>query len=190
MSLTAENELIIRKGLADTNGGITEAGYVIPAPMFFNDRGDFWSTVNSNNDTQFEIETTPIAATWIYPLQPVDNPEQGSDHSPLVDLTYEFYQFRSYAFTREDESETPDIFGSKVLAAHNLFTKGWVDIKAAFQGKRNMTGLPEDVFAIARTTSVVFPEFIQNRVPCLFIPGVVGFAVKMQEKIQLMDLQC
>jgi hypothetical protein len=189
MSLTADNELIIRKALANTIGAVTEAGYVVPSPMFFNDRSDFWQTATPKT-TQEDIETSPIGATWIYPLQPVDDDEQGSDHSPLVNLTYEFYLFRSYAFTRGDENEVPDVFGSKVLAAHNLFTKAWIDIKAAFQGKRNIAGLPDGIFAIAKTQSIVFPEFIQNRVPCLFIPNVLGFAVRMQETVQLMAVQC
>jgi hypothetical protein len=189
MSLTADNELIVRKALADSIATVTEAGYVVPAPVFFNDRSDFWSTVDPKT-TRNDIETSAIAATWLYPLEIEDDPLEGSDHSPLVKLTYEFDLFRSYAYTRGDESETPDVFGSEVLDAHNKFTKAWIDIKAAFQGKRNIANLPPNVFAIARTTSLVFPEFIQNRVNCLFIPGVQGFAVKMQETVELMDIEC
>jgi hypothetical protein len=189
MSLTAENELVVRRALADSVGGVTAAGFAIPAPMFFNDTADFWATVDPKT-TRKDIETTPIAACWLYPLQPVDDPIEGSDHSPLVHLTYEFYLFRSYAYTRSDETETPDIFGSEVLAAHNLFTKAWIEIKAAFQGKRNIAGLPDGVFSVARTTSLVFPDFIVNRGPCLFIPGVLGFSVKMRETAELMEAQC
>ncbi len=187
--MTAENELVIRQALADTIDAISEAGIVVPAPVFYNDRGDFWAE-NDPKTSKADLETTQIAATWIYPLQAVDDAEQGSDHSPLVNLTYEFYLFRSYAFTRADESVTPDVFGSKVLAAHNLFTKAWIDIKAAFQGKRNIDGLPDGMFAVARTQSLEFPEFIENRVPCLFIPNVLGFAVRMHETVQLMEVQC
>jgi hypothetical protein len=195
MSLSAENELIIRRKQAEMIGTITEAGYVIPAPIYFNDRGDFWNTVDpeTTHDQKF-LETSPIAACWIYPLLPTDaDPARegiGSDHSPLVNLTYEYYLFRSYAFTRADESDTPDLFGSKVLAAHNLFTKAWLDIKAAFQGKRNIAGLPDGVFSFAKTTSIVFPAFIENRVPCVFIPKVLGFAVRMRETVQLMEVEC
>jgi hypothetical protein len=189
MSFTAEHELTIRQALASTVAGVAEAGYVIPAPIFFNDRSDFWQTENPST-SQLAIETTPIAATWVYPLHPVDDPQEGTDHSPELDLTYEFYLFRSYAFTRGDESVTPDVFGSKVLAAHNLFTKAWIGIKAAFQGKRNIAGLPAGMFAVARSTSIVFPEFIENRQPCVFIPGVLGFALKMQETVELMEVQC
>jgi hypothetical protein len=189
MSLTAENELIIRRALAETIADVADAGFVVPAPIVFNDQADFWATVDPKT-TRKDIETAAIAATWLYPLQPVDHTEEGSDHSPLVELTYEFNLFRSYAYTRSDESETPDIFGSEVLAAHNLFTKAWIEIKAAFQGKRNIAGLPDGIFSIARTTSLVFPEFIQNKGPCLFIPGVLGFSVKMQETVELMAVQC
>ena len=189
MSITADNELLIRRAHADTIDAVTEAGYVIPAPVFFNDRADFWATVDPQT-TREDVETTAIAGCWIYPLGVEDDSEQGSDHSPLVRLTYEFYLFRSYAFARSDETETPDVFGSQVLAAHNLFTKAWIDIKAAFQGKRNIAGLPDGVFAVARTTSLVFPEFIENRVPCQFIPNVLGFAVRMQETAELMAVQC
>jgi hypothetical protein len=189
MSLTSQHELIIRQALATSVDAIAEAGYVIPAPIFYNDRSDFWAG-NASKTTQNDIETSPIAGCWIYPLQPIDDTDQGSEHSPLVELTYEFYLFRSYAFTRADESLIPDDFGSKSLAAHNLFTKAWIDIKAAFQGKRNIAGLPDGMFAIARTTSLVFPQFIENRVPCQFIPGVVGFAVAMQETVELMEVEC
>lgn len=190
MSLTAENELIIRRAQAVTIGTVPEAGYVIPAPTFFNDLSDFWQTVDPKT-TRDDIETTPIAGTWIYPIGVEDDADDPwSDHSPLVKLTYEFYLFRSYAFTRGDESETPDVFGSKVLAAHNLFTKAWIDIKAAYQGKRNISGLPADTFSVARTTSLVFPSFIENRVPCQFIPGVLGFAVKMHETVELLEVEC
>ncbi len=193
MSLSAEDELIIRRKLAETNGTVAEAGYVIPAPLYFNDRADFWATADPQT-TQKAIETGAIAACWIYPLLPTDaDPEReglGSDHSPLVNLTYEMYLFRSYAFTRADETETPDVFGKTVLEAHNLFTKAWLDIKAAYQGKRNIAGLPADTFSVARTTSITFPSFIQNRVQCDFIPQVLGFAVRMRETVQLMEVEC
>lgn len=193
MSLSAENELIIRRKLAETVATVTEAGFVIPAPIYFNDRPEFWATVDPQG-TQKAIETEPIAACWIYPLLPADaDPVReglGSDHSPLVNLTYEMYLFRSYAFTRADETAMPDIFGKTVLEAHNLFTKAWLDVKAAFQGKRNISGLPADTFSVARTTSMTFPAFIENRVACVFIPQVLGFAIRMRETVQLMEVEC
>lgn len=191
MSITAENELAARQSLAETLATVSKAGSIIPAPIFFVDRADFWAFADpTNKETRINIETASVAAAWIYPYKVVDDADLGSDHSPLLDLTYEIYLFRSYSFLRADEDADPDPFGQTVLAAHNDFTQAWLDIKAALQGNRNMDGLTEGAFALAKTTSVVFPGFIENRVECAFIPNVYGFAVKMQETVQLMETEC
>jgi hypothetical protein len=191
MELTAEHELLVRKALAETLAGITELGYVIPSPLYCNDISEFWATLDGENtDTKDEIETQTIAATWLYPLQFVDDFTSGGNDSPLVRLTYEIYQFRQYGLEREDENQNPDIFNSQVLKQHNRFIAGWLGVKAAFQGNRNIASIDSEIFATAKTTSVVQLELIQNLAVCEFVPGIVGFAVKLQETIELKLRSC
>lgn len=193
MNVTAEVELDVRRSLADDIGGITDAGYVIPAPIYFSDRGDFWNMADPKT-TKVAIETAQIAATWIYPLLLAEDPDEGSDHSPLLNLAYEFYIFRGYAFTREDETEPQDDFGKKVLVQHNLFMKSVLNIRNAFLGKRNLAGFdpgqPGSDWAIARTTSVTVPQFLERRGACEFIPQLQGFAARLRETVQLMPVEC
>lgn len=194
MSLSAEDELIIRRSLATDVGDVTEAGYVIPAPIFFSDRGDFWNMADPTKNTQVLIDTTQIAATWIYPLQPQDDPQEGSLHSPQLNLTYEFYIFRGYAFTRGDETIPQDDFGKKVLVEHNLFMKAVLEIRNKFLGKRNLAafspGAEDSDWSVARTQNLVFPRFIANRENCQFIPQIQGFAITARETVQMMPVQC
>lgn len=190
MSLSAEDELIIRRSLATDVSDVTEAGYVVPAPIFFSDRADFWNMADPTKNTQVLIETTQIAATWIYPLQLAEDPVEGSDHSPLLNLGYEFYIFRGYAFTRGDETIPQDDFGKTVLAEHNTFMKAVLDIRNKFLGKRNLAGFSSEEWAIHRTTNTVMPQFIENRGACVFIPQIQGFAARLRETIQMMPVQC
>jgi hypothetical protein len=61
MSISAENELLIRRANATTIGGVAEAGHVIPAPVFFNDVADYWATVDPKS-TREDLETSAIAS--------------------------------------------------------------------------------------------------------------------------------
>lgn len=190
MGITAAQELSIRQALANTVGGIAAAGFVIPTPLYCNGVEDFWATLDSSVDTKCEIEQTPIAACWIYPLHFVDDFTSGGEDSPLINLTYEFYLFRQYGLEREDENDPPEIFNSQVLKAHNLFVEAWLETKSEFQGKRSIAGIDPAVFAKAQTTSIVQPELIQNLAVCEFVPGIVGYAVKMHETVKILLREC
>jgi hypothetical protein len=192
MAFTAEQQLQILQALTNTVATVPEAGVPIPTPLYCNDISEFWGTFDGDNkDTQEEIETTLIAATWIYPVQPIDDLTSSKPDSPEVNLTYELYQFRQYGLEREDENEMPDVFNKQILKQHSLFTKGWIDLKAEFQGNRNIDGLDyTNIFAKAQTTSLVFPERIQNLAVCDFVPGIVGFAVRMQETVKFKLREC
>jgi hypothetical protein len=190
MGLDAETELLVRRALAYTLTGIPAAGHVIPAPLYCNDIAEFWGTLAQVLNTKDDIETSSIAAVWLYPLQFVDDTSVGGADSPQIDLTYEFYLFRQYGLEREDENDRPDLFNSELLKSHNLFVRAWLDIKSAFQGNRNIAGLDPAIFAKAKTTSIVQGEFIQNLDLCEFVPGIVGFTVKLQETVKILLTEC
>lgn len=190
MSLTSANELIIRKALATTAGTVAEAGYIKPAAQYFSGIEEAWATFDQTKDSRDEIETSLIAATWIYPVNFLDDLTSGGLDSPLVNLRYEFYLFRQYGVIRADESATPDIFDSKVLVQHNDFIAGWLGLKEAFQGNRNIAGLDAEEFATVQTTSLVQIDDIANQVICEFIPGIVGYAVRLQTSVRIKLRDC
>lgn len=192
MAFDTENELIVRKALADMVESVPETGYVIPAARYCSDFNDFWNQAEDGNDfeNQKDIETNLIAATWIYPVNFTDDFESGGADSPLMKFDYELYMFRQYGQLREDEDDAADIFSRKVLVQHNLFIAGWLGLKELFQRQANIAGLDVDVFAMARTNPLVQIEAIANRTQCEFIPGVVGFAVRLQETIWIKKVAC
>jgi len=183
-------EIIVREAIAAQAALVADVGYVTPSPLYFTDRADFWATLAASNNTRDEIDAGIIAGLWIYPLQFVDDFSSGGIDSPLVNLTYEMYLFRQYALEREDEGATPDLFESECLKQHNLFVKGWLGLKSSFQGKRTIAGLDPDIFVTVKTTSLVQNEFIANQAPCEFVPGAVGFAVRLQCTVEIKTKAC
>lgn len=185
--LDATQELIIRKSLATTLASVTEAGFIQPSPLYCNDVSEFWATLDASNDTKDEIDQTIIACTWLYPILFEDVADAGCMDKPLIRLTYEAYIFRQYGLAREDETDTPDVFNSKVLANHNLFIAAWLGIKNALQGRRtmDMAGIGLTGFSSAFTNSVVQADDIQNQEICQFVNGIVGFSVRLRETVEL-----
>jgi len=190
MALDRENELKCRKALADLIATVPEAGYVVPAARYSSGIEDFWAVADPTKDTRNELETSLIAATWVYPLIFSDDFTSGGHDSPLVRFSYEIYLFRQYGLEREDESETPIVFDSKVLKEHNDFIAAWLGIKEAFQREAVIAELDPAVFAERKTGPVVQIENIANQAVCEFVPGAVGYAVRLQETLRLKLREC
>lgn len=185
--LDATQEIIIRESLAATLATVTDAGFIQPSPLYCNDVPGFWATLDDSKDTKDEIDQTIVAACWLYPVLFEDVADAGCLDKPLIRLTYEFYLFRQYGLTREDETATPDIFNSKVLVNHNLFISAWLGIKNALQGRRtmDMTGLGLTGFSSVHTNSIIQDGDIQNQEICQFVNGIVGFSVRLRETVEL-----
>lgn len=187
--MTAAEELQIREKLSESLNTVTSIGEVIPAPLYCNDASDFYATLDSAKDSKDEIELTPIAACWFYPIGFSDDLTSSKPDSPLVLLDYELYLFRQYGLQRADETETPDVFDSQMLKLHNQFIEAYLGIKSVFQGNRLM-GLDTNVFAINQTTSIVHNQDIENKAICKFVPGIVGFAATLRETVKIKLVDC
>lgn len=190
MSLDVD-ELTIRKFLAEEIIApvMPVGGRVIPAPIYFNDKEDYWATIESvSYTTQPEIEKAHIMFCSLYFVNFVDI--EGPPDSPLFGLLYELYVFSQYDVTRTDENISPDSFNKKMLLKHNEFVACCLNLKEVFQGNRNIGVLGSDVFATHRTTSLVQSERVQNKVQCEFVPGVNGHLAKFQETVQLRFVAC
>lgn len=187
--LTREQELTIREVLATRINSVSEAGFVRPSAQYFGGREDFWAVVDPDNAGN-EIETSLIAATWIYPVNFVDDITSASAHSPLINLTYEIYHFTQYGQMREDESDTADVFTEKVLKQHANFITAWLGIKEQFQGNITIAELDPTEFVVRQTTPVVQVEDMTTQAICEFIPGVVGYDVRLRETVQIRFMEC
>lgn len=184
--MDAATEILVRKHLAAIVATVPEAGYIKPAAQYFSGIEDFWATVDPTKDTQDEVEMSLIAGTWIYPVNFTDDATSGTcDGKPLMNFSYEFYLFVQYGLIRADESETPDVFDKKVLVQHNAFIAAWLGIKQEFQRKANIPGLTG--YAKAETGPVVQIEDIASQAVCEFIPGAVGYAVRLRETVSLLE---
>jgi hypothetical protein len=190
MSLDVD-ELTIRKFLSeDIIAPVMPAGgRVIPAPIYFNDKEDYWATIETvSYSTQPEIEKAHIMFCCLYFVNFVDI--QGPPDSPLFGLLYELYVFSQYDATRSDENVSPDEFNKRMLLKHNEFVACCLNLKEAFQGRRTIGVLDEAVYATRLTTSLVQTERAQNKVQTEFVPGINGHLAKFQETVQLQFVAC
>lgn len=190
MSLV-DDELTTREFLAEQIIApiMPTGGRVIPAPIYFNDREDYWATIESvSYTTQPDIEKAHIMFCCLYFVNFVDI--EGPADSPLFGLLYELYVFSQYDSTRSDENVSPDAFNKKMLLKHNEFVACCLNLKEAFQGNRTVGDLDSGVYATRRTTSLVQSERVQNKVQTEFVPGINGHLAKFQETVQLKLVAC
>jgi hypothetical protein len=182
MSLEIEQEMIIMRALAARAQNVTEAGYVIPCPMEFVDKADFWAAVDPKI-TQKAIETNDVAFCMLSILKEDDDPSAGCDDNPLIYLTVNFYLFREYSAERKDETDTPDAFLKKVLKNYLLFRAAWRNLKNQFQGLQPIPDLPDGV--VVNSNSLTQSAFADYKATCAVIPQIKGYSVNLQSKIEV-----
>lgn len=190
MGLDAD-EVQIRKFLAESIIApvMPSGGRVIPAPVYFNDKEDYWATIETvSYTTQPTIEKAHIMFCSLYFVNFVDI--EGPPDSPLFGLLYELYVFSQYDATRSDENISPDAFNKKMLLRHNEFVACCLNLKEAFQGNRNMGLFDPSVYALQQTTPLVQSERVQNKIQTEFVPGITGHLAKFQQTVRLMATPC
>lgn len=186
MSFTSDHELTIRRAVAEKAALVEEAGYIIPAPIFFVDTADFWAQINSLAvNTQNTIDEANIAFCAISLKKRVDSAAEGCDGNPLVRLTYNLHFFRGYSPERADESIAPDVFLKRTLKTYNLFVKAMMDVWTEFLGLQNIPDLQPDGVE-GYTNSLTEPDFIEDKSPCRYIPGVDGHGVDLQTSVEVL----
>lgn len=187
-TLSAEENLQIIKHLADKCAAVPECGFVLPAPIFFNDKEDFHAQIRSIAlNTRKAIETAEIAFCSISFLRFEDEDTEASD----TNFSYEFYVFRQYGLERSDESVTPDAFLKRMLKSYQNFLAAILGLRAEFAGENPIPDLDEERFAEALTKSLVQDEFVsEGNTVCKYIPGVRGFAAELTGTIEITMREC
>lgn len=189
MSLS-DDELLIRRFLGVNKiESVANTGRVIPAPVYFNDKEDYWATVGSvSYNTQPAIEGEAIKYTCFYLKNIVKL--AGTDDSPLLGLVYEIEIFHQYELERADENVTPDAFNKKMLKSHNEFIAACLDLTSEFFGIRNIGVLDTAEYAVQQTTNLVQTQFIENKAITDFIPGVRGHKARFDETVRVQLIPC
>ena len=187
MSFSPENELTVRRKLADKAALVANIGFVLPAPVYFADKNDFWATVEPKQTRQ-ELETTPVKLCAIYPLLSEDLPENGNNEPPIL-FSYEFYLFHERTARRAgDESNASDLFDKKLLKTHSEFVSVWLGLRTEFLGRQQLNlGVS---FAVSQTNSLTASGEIRNDAECEFVPSVRGFEVKLRLAAKILLKEC
>lgn len=190
VTITEAEESLIRGKLVGDLETVAEIDRVIPAPVYFLDASEYWRSINlvSRPSTQVAIETSHISAWWVCFRGFVDI--GGKPHSPLTELTYEFYGFSQYDQLREDTNATADALARRMLKYHNDFISAILQVKGKYQGDINLGVLDTARFARQFTTPIVVEEFVTDRGPCEFIGGVEGHIIRLTESVNLQLKEC
>jgi hypothetical protein len=188
MSLTAEIELSIRKALAEKMANVGAAGYIIPAPVFFVDKADYFAVIKSLIlDTQKELELTNVVFCVITLLKFEDSKAEGCGDEPLCRLTYNFHFFSQYDNERADESEiAPDEFLKKTLKSYNQFIKALLDARNEFLGIQNLVSADFPDHIDIKTNPFKQDEFIVEKGKCRYIPDAKGHSIDLQSITQVL----
>lgn len=169
---------------------VPETGRIIPAPIYFGDAAEYWRGINhvSRPSTQVEIETDHIEAFWILfrGFQDVG----GAPHSPLFDVTFEFYGFSQYDLVRQDPNATPEAIARRILGYHVRFVLAISKIKEFYQGEINLGVLDTERYRRQFTQPISQDEFVTDRGPCEFIQNVEGHSVRLFESVRLQLKEC
>lgn len=187
--MTPENESLIRIRLDDMIRPRMGSGKTLLSPLFYNDASEYWRS-NSEVDytTQDQLETSTIKAAWVLFSGFTDDPTTPA-HSPLITLNYQLYLFEQYDSMREDESSIdPEFVDQRQLKVYNDFIATILRLKAAFQGERVIPGLPD--FTVKETLPLTIIESIQERVECIYIPGVIGFSIRLGIPVRIELREC
>lgn len=185
MSISGADELVIRKAIADKIALVAGAETVVPSPIYFSDKSDFWATV-APKVTQKDIETSPVEFCAISYLRFEDITEEGCEDEPMVALYYNFHVFREYERTREDETPTPDEFLKKVLKAEREFMNVLFGVREAFLGIQPLpiAELPDNYSV--ETNSLTQEDFADEKEPNRYVGFTDGFSADLVARVEVL----
>lgn len=187
--LSETEHLFLLKHLAQKAADVTEAGFILPAPVFFEDAADFHKTVSSLVfDTQKKIEMSEIAFLVIG-IPRLQNPVR---HGEPLNINFPFYLFRQYRTKRVDESISPDEFLKKIIKSAADFSKAIFNLSAEFDDEQPVAGFDEDRFLQVFTNTLQQSPIVAENERCRYIKdqSVKGFSAEFTEKVTILFREC
>lgn len=185
MSFTSQNLLDMAEALAGGVDNVATIDHVLPSPILFTSKADFWATVNDDNNTKAEIETGLIRAAEIRYLnfELLDEEEPRELEAPTVAVNFECTVFHERKLERLDETAPLDDFDKKIRKSNQEHITAVMGIVGEFQGSNDIPALTD--FPEAYTVTPVQEEGTEMNVECEFIVGVVGDQSKLQLQVRV-----
>ncbi len=178
------------ESLATSVATVATIDYVLPSPLKFGGKEDFFANVNTAINTKALIEGTLIRAARIRYLTFgfLDDDEVAREvDGPNVYLSWELTIFHESDFERVDETTPQDDFEKRVRKTNQEHITAVWGVIGAMQGVNAIPAL--SAFAEAET---VTPSQIDNTeldVECEFIAGCVGDQTKLELRVRV-QLPC
>lgn len=182
-TITAEDNLAIIEHFADKCGFVSECGYVLWAPIYFESKSDFLDQISDLVlDTQKDREMSELAFCAISYLRFEDEDTEASDTT----LYYSLYLFREYSLTRLNEEN----YLKKMLLCYQNFLAAIFGLRSLFAGE-NPIDLDPERFAEAYSESLSQPDFIsEGTAECKYVPGVTGFSAELTGTVKITMREC
>lgn len=175
MSFTPEQILSIQQALASRCEAVTDVDYVIPSPLAFSEKADFWNVMKTVDPhlTQKKIETSLIRAIWIKYLTFVsDDP---ANHAPLYTLSFEILIAHEYKYEKFDNA---DAFKIRILKNNQQHLHAIFSAVAEFEGEINITGF-ESEFDVLKTTGLIQQDFTQGVGDFEYVGDAAGWQTRL-----------
>jgi hypothetical protein len=186
MTLTGEENLIVMEYLAAKAASVPECGYIVPAPIVFDDVQSFWANLDPKV-TKKEIETSEIAFTTVTMSRLPQKPE--ADGEPWI-YYYNFHIFRRYTAKRADESAAADSFLRRTLKSYTLFLKAVLDLNTEFADEQPVTGLSPQRVVEAVAELGGDDDLIQENEAGRYLQTANGFSADVAITVTITFREC
>lgn len=170
MSFTPEDILTIQAFLAQRLESVAEIDFVIPSPLGFSEKADFFNIL-SPKLTQKEIEKTLIRAGW---LSYLTFETDGNIKHPLYALVFEITVAHEFRYEKLDNT---DGFKKKLLKSNQEHLYAVFGAVSEFEEGVNITG-PESDFDVLKASGLTQSEYSKFG-NFAYLPSVQGFQTKL-----------
>ena len=191
MSFTSQNLLDMAEALADGVALVGTIDFVLPSPIRFASKADFYNAVNDDNNTQYEIETTLVRAAQIrfseYELLEDGQETERERDDPTIAINFECTIFHERKLERLDETAPLDDFEKKIRKSNQQHITSVFGVVGEFQGVNAVTAL--SAFPDAYTVTPIQLDSTELDTECDFIAGLIGDQTKLQLTVRV-QLPC
>ena len=177
MSLSEAQYLQVVEAIHDKCVLATNVDFVFPNGVRFKDKSDYWTFVDSTNDTQKEIETELINAIWISYLRFEDDNRDQEAFTKTI--TFGLTLFNESTFDRYDETATLSTFERKMSVTDSAHDSAVFSLQGQFSGD-DPIDLGDATFADSGTNRLAQIDNTQREVNCDFVPDAIGSQTKFE----------
>lgn len=191
MSFTSQNLLDMAEALATGVDLVSTIDWVLPSPIRFASKSDFYAAVNDDNNTRVEIETTLVRAAQIrfsdYEVMEDGQQTERERDDPTLAINFECTIFHERKLERLDETVPLDDFDKKIRKSNQEHITSVFGVLGEFQGLNTIPALSS--FPDAFTVTPIQLDATELDTECDFIAGLIGDQTKLQLTVRV-QLPC